>query len=110
MGRDPPYLEEAVLRRNVWYFHGFDPATTKRYFRIFAAASERLGVKVREFEDGRDGWLAGRVGQDPPYPVETRFHYLRYEDLVRTFQRGGFLSRIGRGLRTLLVRFFSAKG
>lgn len=85
-----------VLRRNVYYFHGFDPASTARYRRIFVAASERLAVQTEDLPGGGDGWRAQREG------VVTDFHYLRYEDQVRTYQDYGPPARFGRGLRALV--------
>ena len=84
-----------IQHRAVWYFHGFDPASTSRYRRIFASASERLGAQIEDLPDEADGWRA-RSGANT-----TDFHYLRYEALVRAAQSGGPLTRIGRGLRTL---------
>lgn len=84
-----------ILRRNVFYLHGFDPASTARYRRIFAQASARHGVEVADSETGGDGWTSRRDG------VLTGFHYLRYEDLVRAYQAGGLMVRLGRGLRML---------
>lgn len=86
----------SALHRHVHYFHGFDPASTARYRRIFVAASERLGVTVADMPGGGDGWRAVRDG------VTTDLHYLRYEDLVRAFQRGNLLARLGRGLRAMV--------
>ena len=85
-----------ALRRRVFYFHGFDPASTARYQRIFAAASERFRVAIAPLEDGTDGWQATRDA------CNAQVRYLRYEDLVRTYQSGGLLARLGRGIRTLL--------
>ncbi len=86
-----------VCDRRVFYFHGFDPASTARYRRIFAAASERLGVVVEDAPE-IEGWQALRGD------TTTRFTYLRYDDLVRDAQRGRLLSRLGRGLRTLAAQ------
>ncbi|MEM7743845.1 MAG: hypothetical protein AAF409_09050 [Pseudomonadota bacterium] len=88
-----------VCDRRVFYFHGFDPASTARYRRIFAAASERLGVVVDDATEA-EGWLA--LHGD----TRTWFTYLRYDDLVREAQRGGLLSRLGRGLRTMMSMQF----
>lgn len=87
-----------ILRRDVYYFHGFDPAPSARYRRIFAASAEPLGVSVDDLpgSDG-EGWVARRAG------VTTCFRYMRYDDLVRAAQAGGPAGRLGRGLRTLLA-------
>ncbi|MEM7189264.1 MAG: hypothetical protein AAF439_06605, partial [Pseudomonadota bacterium] len=85
-----------VHSRQVWYFHGFDPATTGRYRRIFAAASERLGVFVEDLPDDGEGWRARRDG------VTTNFRYCRYEELVRDFQYASLTARVLRGFRSIL--------
>lgn len=88
-----------VSRREVWYFHGFDPATTARYRRIFAAASERLGVQIHDRRDEVDGWVATR-GR-----TQSRFGYARYEDLVRDFQYAPLWRRMLRGWGALAGYF-----
>ena len=85
-----------IQHRAVWYFHGFDPASTARYRRIFESASGRLGVRLEDLPDGEEGWSVASG------PTTTDFHYLRYEALVRAAQAGGPLTRLGRGLRTLV--------
>ena len=84
-----------VSRRKVWYFHGFDPATTARYRRIFAAASDRLGVVLDDLPTGDDGWHIRRGN------VSTKLRYCRYEDLVRDFQYAPMWRRAWRGLVAL---------
>ena len=39
-------LPAAAAPRRVYYFHGFDPATTARYRRMFAAAADRLALEL----------------------------------------------------------------
>lgn len=85
----------AVKNRSVWYFHGFDPASTARYRRIFEAASGRLSVTLEDLPDQGDGWRVRRGG------VVSDIHYCRYEDLVRRAQAGSVVSRLGRGVRAL---------
>lgn len=80
--------------RRVYYFHGFDPASVARYRRIFEAASDRLGVTVRDPVAG-EGWRAMRDG------FVTDIVHTRYEDLVRTWQSGSVWSRVLRGLSAL---------
>ena len=84
------------VHRRVYYFHGFDPATTARYRRIFEAASERLGVEVRDLP-GAEGWVAVRDG------AVTEVRHCRYEDLVRAWQGGPLWKRVARGLLTLVL-------
>jgi len=83
--------------RLVFYFHGFDPAAPARYRRIFAAASERLGVAVADLGDGAEGWAALRGG------VRSEIRYLRYEGLVRGFRApvGGIPAAMLRGAGAL---------
>lgn len=90
-----PHAGAEALRRDIYYFHGFDPASTGRYRHIFTSSAARLGVEVADAPEGTEGWTARRGG------TETRFHYLRYDDLVRAAQSGGLFARLGRGLRTL---------
>lgn len=88
-----------VRYRSLWYFHGFDPSSTARYRRIFEGASDMLGVLVKDLpEDApvQDGWRARRA------ITQTDVHYLRYDDLVRDAQAGSVLTRIGRGVRSLV--------
>ncbi len=87
--------DRAPMRR-VYYFHGFDPATTARYRRIFAASSDRRGVQVGDLPDG-DGWTALRDDQ------RTDVMQCRYEDLVRAWQGGPLWKRIARGLLSLAL-------
>ena len=82
-----------VRRRTVWYVHGFDPATTARYRRIFAAASERLDVVIEDLPGGAAGWRARR-GE-----TVTDVRHLRYEDLVRAWRAGPLWRRLWRGAR-----------
>lgn len=86
-----------IQHRAVWYFHGFDPASTARYRRIFESASARHGVTLADLPGDADGWRAERDG------VTTDLHYLRYDDLVREAQRGSVLARFGRGVRTQIA-------
>ena len=60
------------------------------------SASERLGVRVEDLADEGEGWRAHSGANS------ADFHYLRYDGLVRAAQAGGPLTRLGRGLRTLL--------
>ncbi len=88
-----------VRSRTVWYFHGFDPATTARYRRIFAGAAARFEVDMNDLPDGGDGWQVVRAGAHG----ETRatIRYARYEDLVRDWRAGPLCRRILRGLVTV---------
>ena len=85
-----------VRSRQVFYFHGFDPASVKRYRRIFEASSERLGLDVEDVPETPDGWLARRRR------AVTRVHHARYADQVRAFQDKGMFARLGRGIRSLV--------
>lgn len=89
----------SIQTRTVWYFHGFDPATTARYRRIFAAASERFDVGIADLSDGADGWTVTR--RNGTAEVRTDIRYCRYEDLVRAYRAPPLLSRLVRGFRTL---------
>ncbi|MEM7056448.1 MAG: hypothetical protein AAF557_02560 [Pseudomonadota bacterium] len=91
-----------VSSRTVWYFHGFDPATTARYRRIFAAASERFDVTLEGLPDGEDGWQATREG------VVTDVRYCRYEDLVRGYRAAPFWQRAWRYWVTLFAVSWSS--
>ncbi|MEM1162303.1 MAG: hypothetical protein AAGJ28_15315 [Pseudomonadota bacterium] len=84
-----------IRTRQVWYFHGFDPATTARYRRIFEAASERFSADISDLPDGGDGWQVSRDG------VTARINYCRYEDLVRDFQYAPLWRRALRGYGAL---------
>ncbi|MEM0989877.1 MAG: hypothetical protein AAGK00_13430 [Pseudomonadota bacterium] len=89
-----------VTSRHIWYVHGFDPATTARYRRIFQAGLDRYDVTARDLPSDADdaqGWSALRSG------VETRVQVLRYEDLVRAYQQSGVFERIGRGIRSFVA-------
>ena len=81
--------------RRVYYFHGFDPATTARYRRMFAAAAERLALELDDIP-GREGWRIAREG------VHTEVHQCRYEDLVRAWQNLPLWQRIARGWAALV--------
>ena len=73
-------------RRTVWYIHGFDPATTARYRRIFAAAAGP-GVEISDLPEG-EGWraLSGETRSD--------IRYLRYGDLIRQWRAGPLWRRL----------------
>lgn len=79
-----------VRKRTVFYFHGFDPATTARYRRIFASASERFDAALEDLPDGGDGWQVTRDG------VVTDVRYCRYEDLVRGYRAAPLWRRLWR--------------
>ena len=80
-----------ITNRTVWYFHGFDPATTARYRRIFEAASERFDVVLEDLPDGSDGWSVTRDDRT------TAIAYLRYEQLVRDYRSGSSYANAARG-------------
>ena len=86
---------DAPPPRRVYYFHGFDPLTTARYRRIFAAAAERLALDLDDLP-GREGWRIARDG------VRTEVHQCRYEDLVRAWQNLPLWQRIARGGAALI--------
>ncbi|MEO1492406.1 MAG: hypothetical protein AAFV19_09680 [Pseudomonadota bacterium] len=81
-----------IRTRTVWYVHGFDPATTARYRRIFTAAAERFDVEITDLDDDTEGWVATRDG------VRTEFRYVRYQDLVWGFGDRTHAQRLTRGL------------
>ncbi|MEL7466471.1 MAG: hypothetical protein AAFN79_20525 [Pseudomonadota bacterium] len=91
-----------VRRRRVIYAHGFDPAKSDRYRRLIQRAGEgRDGVEtemeaVGPISDVSEGWrIASKRGASQ---VETVFEILRYEDVVRHWQRRDLFSRLATGL------------
>lgn len=90
---DPP---PPIRRRRIVYLHGFDPASTRRYLRIFQTASHGKGVQIEELPDGEDGWRCIREG------AVTDVHFLRYDSAVRTFKDRSAIARLGRGFRSII--------
>ena len=91
-----------VRRRRVLYAHGFDPATAERYRRIMArSGAERDSAPpilspVAQMSDVSEGW---RITSDASGErVETVFEILRYEDIVRQWQRRPLPKRLWTGL------------
>lgn len=91
-----------IRRRRVLYAHGFDPATAERYRRIMArSGAERdcappVLSAVAQMSDVSEGW---RITSDASGGrVETVFEILRYEDIVRQWQRRPLPKRLWTGL------------
>lgn len=91
-----------VKRRRVIYLHGYDPATSDRYRRLIARAGADRGgeppamTPVGSLSPVSQGWRidAKFEGQR----VETVFEILRYEDVVRHWQKRPVWQRIWTGL------------
>lgn len=91
-----------IRRRRVLYAHGFDPATSERYRRIMArSGAERESAppvlsQVAQMSDVSEGWrITSDAGGER---VETVFEILRYEDIVRQWQRRPLPKRLWSGL------------
>ena len=95
-----------IRRRRVLYAHGFDPATSERYRRIMArSGAERDDAppvlsQVATMSDVSEGWrvTADHGGEK----VETVFEILRYEDIVRQWQKRPLHKRLWTGLSSWL--------
>lgn len=88
-------MDQHIRSRQVTYFHGFDPASTQRYRRIFEASANRLAISVQDLPGKDEGWRAIR-GR-----TITDVHMARYAEHVRAFQNASMLARLGRGMRSL---------
>ena len=95
---------EPVRTRCVTYFHGFDPASSKRYRRIFATSAERLTLDIQDLPDTPDGWRAQR-GE-----TTTDIRLARYAEQVRAYQDRSMPARLGRGVRTILAYILDGSG
>jgi pimeloyl-ACP methyl ester carboxylesterase len=96
-------VPESVKSRQVTYFHGFDPASTQRYRRIFDSSAERLVIESRDLPDA-EGWQAHR-GE-----ASTNIHIARYADQVRAWQDWNMPARLGRGIRSVLEYLLDGSG
>ena len=97
-------MQETVRSRRVTYFHGFDPASTNRYRRIFESSAKRLGIDIRNLPDTGEGWQAIR-GE-----TATTIHIARYADQVRAWQDRTMPARLGRGIRSVLGYLMDGSG
>ena len=93
-----------VNQRQITYFHGFDPASTKRYRRIFEASAQRLNISVQDLPNKGDGWRAVRGN------TTTDLHIARYGDHVRRWQDLSMPARLGRGIRSLVGNLLDGSG
>ena len=80
-----------VRRRHVLYLSGFDPQGPGHYHALYAQQAAlqaqvigcRIDVGARERAGENAAWNVRWVGQEGAVPVDTRYEFLRWDDIVR---------------------------
>lgn len=91
--------EGRVRRRHVLYLSGFDPQGPAHYHALYRdqaalqaqVSGDRINVGPRQREGDNAAWTVLWQGADGGEPVETRYEFLRWDDIVRAhWPRGQF--------------------
>ena len=92
--KGPAAVPERVRNRQVWSFHGPDPALQAQERRAVAEAG-RIGAVLQDPPDD-DAWSIQRDG------VTTRIHQIAHDDLMPGPAARGLAQSVGRGVRMVL--------
>jgi hypothetical protein len=81
----------SVCRRHVLYVSGFDPQGPSHYHSLYAeqaaaqarVTGERIEVGARQRQGSNAAWDVRWLSRDGATAVETRYEFLRWDDIVR---------------------------
>lgn len=86
-----PATDGRVRRRHVLYLSGFDPQGPSHYHALYVeqaalqskVSGDRISVGPRQRAGGNAAWDVHWQGADGNEAVETRYEFLRWDDIVR---------------------------
>ncbi len=86
-----PASGRRVRRRHVLYLSGFDPQGPSHYHALYAeqaalqskVSGDRIEVRPRQRAGPNAAWHVRWQGADGGEPVDTRYEFLRWDDIVR---------------------------